>query len=80
MSDTLHIESARDIGDLLLKAREERGWSQRQASKEWDLNPGSLRAYELGDRMPSLPTLTRLLKELGITATIGEQPQWEEES
>jgi XRE family transcriptional regulator, regulator of sulfur utilization len=56
----------KDIGPRIAKARELRGWSQEELARRASVHRVSLANVERGARQPTLATLERLAKALGV--------------
>jgi transcriptional regulator with XRE-family HTH domain len=55
---------------VLKRMREEKGWTQRDLAKQAKVTPGYIAQLEMGVRKnPSLETLKRLAKALGVPVT-----------
>lgn len=60
--DTLDMSTKKAI----MKARQEKGWSQKEFATKCNLNQNNIRDYESGKVVPPGDHLTRMSKILGI--------------
>jgi transcriptional regulator with XRE-family HTH domain len=63
------MSSARTVGKRLKKLREDKGMSQAALAEKADLSRGYLLRLEAGRQDPTLGTLERLAKALGVPVT-----------
>src|SRR5581483_1799553 len=70
-----------DAGLLLREARRRSGLSRRQLARRGRTSPSTLSAYESGTSIPSVATLTRLLRAAGFEpeATLRRAPAIDEQ-
>ena len=61
------MSPAREMGKRLKKLREGKKWSQAKLADEADISRGYLIRLEAGQQDPTLGTLERLAKALGVT-------------
>ena len=66
-----------EIGDLLRGVRAAAGLAQRDWSERSGVAQSSIAAFEKGSRMPSIPTLVRLLDAVDLRLIVGTGPVWE---
>lgn len=55
------------IGEAMRKARQNKGWTQKQLAEESGVNMLSISFYETGRAFPSLLNLISLADALGVT-------------
>lgn len=55
------------LGARISALRRERKWSQAELAEKLQVSPSALGMYEQGRREPSMETLVKLSKELGVT-------------
>jgi len=61
--------------DLLRKAREDRGWTQKDLADKMDVGATTVRSWERGDRFPSVSFRAQLREIFGMTAAqLGLEP------
>jgi transcriptional regulator with XRE-family HTH domain len=64
--------------DLLRKARETHGWTQRRLAEELNIGENTVRAWENGLRSPGIAMRNRLCEVFGRTAAqlglVSEEP------
>ena len=63
-----------DVGELLRRSREERGWSQARLAAAVGVGTTSVRAWEHGRRAPGLEAVERALAALGLRAVLTAEP------
>jgi transcriptional regulator with XRE-family HTH domain len=63
-----------DAGLLLTEARRRGGLSRRELARRGRTSASTLAAYESGTSVPSVATLTRLLRVAGFDAQVSLQP------
>src|SRR4051812_541684 len=68
---------AREFGELLRKAREDKGLTQAELATRAGFQPSAIAHFEAGRRSPSLDNLRRLADALVVTLDylLGRQPQ-----
>jgi transcriptional regulator with XRE-family HTH domain len=66
--------NAMDAAALLQEARRRSGLSRRQLAHRGHTSPSTLSAYELGTSIPSVATLTRLLRAAGFEPEASLRP------
>ena len=63
----LHLRSAEDLPELLIKARVARGYTQKDLAEKLDLKPQQIQKYEATRyRSASLSRLLDIMKALGL--------------
>jgi HTH-type transcriptional regulator/antitoxin HipB len=62
------------VASLLLRARMLRGFSQAQVAKKANVRQSDISRYERGEKAPSLQTLSKLNRALGIEFTAKIKP------
>lgn len=55
------------LGRILRELRDEKALSQKQLAQRVGVTSSIIALYELGERFPSLPTLIKLSRVLGVT-------------
>lgn len=55
------------IGPNIIKARQAKGWTQKRLADETKISPASLSSYEHDRQMPSLATLAKIARALGVS-------------
>lgn len=55
------------LGRILRELRDEKNLSQKQLAQRVGVTSSIIALYELGERFPSLPTLIKLSRVLGVT-------------
>ncbi len=55
------------LGRILRELRDEKAISQKQLAQRVGVTSSIIALYELGERSPSLPTLIKLSRVLGVT-------------
>ena len=58
---------AQEFGDLLRKAREDKGLTQAELAQRGGLQPSAIAHFEAGRRSPSLDNLRRLADALSVS-------------
>ncbi|MPZ70901.1 MAG: helix-turn-helix domain-containing protein [Actinobacteria bacterium] len=61
-------------GNLIKLARLEQGLSQREVARRAHTSQATISAYEAGEKSPSLDTLTRIVRALGLDLRIQLAP------
>ena len=64
------------MGDLVRQKRIAKGWTQEKLSSEAGINNRFLQKIEAGDRTPSLETIFKLARALGIQPDKLIMPVW----
>lgn len=60
--------NAKRFGAIIRRLREQRGWTLLDFSREANMNPTYLGFLERGENVPTLTTVFRLAKILGVEA------------
>jgi putative transcriptional regulator len=73
--DSFETKLAAAIGGNVRTLRTKRGWSQAVLAEHLDASVEFISLIERGERLPSLPTATRLARLLGTTTSqlLGEE-------
>lgn len=56
-----------ELGNKLIKAREEHGWSVSEEAKKANISRNSISRYEDATQVPKFNTLAKLAKLLGLS-------------
>ena len=65
--DLMQSDDAKKLGNNLKRIRTEKDLSQVDVARELDVSRGFVSNLESGKRNPTLSTITRLAKALGVT-------------
>lgn len=61
-------QKADELGQIIRGLREENGMTREQLSERASLGIRHMAAIESGDKNPSVPTLIRLIRSMGVSA------------
>ncbi len=62
----IDTEQGLDYGQRIRDLRRQKGWSQVELGRKAGVHPVTLSKLEIGERVPSMVTLTKLAKTFGL--------------
>ena len=65
---------AKPLGLRIKALREARGWTQADLAAQCPLSTVYVQKVELGERVPTIPTLTRIARALGASVVLDLRP------
>jgi transcriptional regulator with XRE-family HTH domain len=65
---------AKPLGPRIKALREARGWTQADLAARCLLSTVYVQKVELGERVPTVPTLTRIARALGASVVLDLRP------